>query len=175
MYRVVIIGAESTGKTTLAEQLAAHFEAPLSREFVRDFVEFIDRPIHVKDLEVIMEGQINYESEACKYSPRLVFHDTNLLSNSIYADYYFKQQPKALGSAISLAKYDLYLFCQNEIPWQLDGEQRDSPQATDEIHQAFEKHLTDCPVPVIQIKGNPEDRFHQAIYAIRECLSKGKS
>ena len=57
-----------------------------------------------------MEGQINYESEACKYSPRLVFHDTNLLSNSIYADYYLKQQPKALGSAISLAKYDLYLF-----------------------------------------------------------------
>ena len=175
MYRVVIIGAESTGKTTLAEQLAAHFKAPLSREFVRDFVESIDRPIHVKDLEVIMEGQINYESEACKYSPRLVFHDTNLLSNSIYADYYFKQQPKALGSAISLTKYDLYLFCQNEIPWQPDGEQRDSPQARDEIHQAFKKHLADCPVPVIQIKGNPEDRFHQAIYAIRECLSKGKS
>ena len=175
MYRVVITGAESTGKTTLAEQLAAHFEAPLSREFVRDYVESIDRPIRAKDLGAIMEGQINYESEACKNSPRIVFHDTNLLSNSIYAEYYFKQQPKALDSVLSLTKYDLYLFCQNEIPWQPDGEQRDSPRARDEIHQAFEKHLAVCPVPVIQIKGNPENRFHQAISAIRECLSKGKS
>lgn len=174
MYRVVITGAESTGKTTLAEQLSAHFEAPLSREFVRDFVESIDRPICAKDLDAIMEGQKNYECEACEKSPRLVFHDTNLLSNVIYADYYFKQQPKALDSALFLAKYDLYLFCQNEIPWHPDGEQRDSPQARDELHQAFEKHLADYPVPVIQIKGNPEDRFHQAINAVRECLSKGK-
>ena len=102
MYRVVITGAESTGKTTLAEQLAAHFEAPLSREFVRDFVESIDRPIYAKDLKVIIEGQMNYESEACKNSPRIVFHDTNLLSNSIYAEYYFKQQPKALDSVYPL-------------------------------------------------------------------------
>ena len=175
MYRVVITGAESTGKTTLTRQLAAHFEAPISREFVRDFVESIDRPIRVKDLGAIMKGQINYESEACKNSPRIVFHDTNLLSNSIYAEYYFKEQPKALESTLSHTKYDLYLFCQNEIPWQPDGEQRDSPQARNEIHIAFEKHLADCLVPVIQIKGNPENRFHQAISAIRECLSKGKS
>ena len=50
MYRVVITGAESSGKTTLAEQLAVHFEAPHSREFVRDFVESIDRPIHGGEL-----------------------------------------------------------------------------------------------------------------------------
>ena len=172
MYRVVITGAESSGKTTLAEQLAVHFEAPLSREFVRDFVESIDRPIHAKDLEVIMKGQIYNETEACKNSPRIVFHDTNLLSNSIYAEYYFKKQPKTLDSVLSLTKYDLYLFCQNEIPWQPDNEQRDSPEARDEIHKAFEKHLANCPVPVIQIKGNPENRFHQAISAIRESLSK---
>ena len=175
MYRVVITGAESTGKTTLAEQLAAHFEAPLSREFVRDFVELIDRPIYTKDLEVIMEGQINYESEACKNSPRIVFHDTNLLSNRIYAEYYFKQQPRGLDSVLSLSKYDLYLFCQNEIPWQPDGDQRDSFQAREEIHQAFEKRLADCPVPVMKIKGNPENRFHLAISTIRECLSKGRN
>ena len=107
MYRVVITGAESTGKTTLAEQLAAHFEAPLSREFVRDYAESIDRPIHAKDLGAIMEGQINYESEACKNSPRIVFHDTNVLSNSIYAEYYFKQQPKALDSVLSANQMDL--------------------------------------------------------------------
>ena len=57
MYRVVITGAESTGKTTLAEQLAAHFEAPLSREFVRDYVESIDRPIHAKDLGPLWKGK----------------------------------------------------------------------------------------------------------------------
>lgn len=174
MYRVVITGAESTGKTTLVEQLAAHFEAPFSSEFVRDFVDSINHPIRVEDLQAIMEGQISYENNACKKSPRLVFHDTNLLSNAIYADYYFKQQPNGLDVALSATQYDLYLFCQNEIPWEPDRAQRDSPQARDEIHQAFEQKLEASSVPVVQIKGKPEDRFHQAINAIRDCLSKGK-
>ncbi len=174
MYRVVITGAESTGKTTLVEQLAAHFEAPFSQEFVRDFVQSIDRPIREQDLNAIMSGQIKYENEAYGNSPRLVFHDTNLLSNVIYADYYFKQHPKELDLALSANQYDLYLFCQNEIPWEADGAQRDSPQARNELHQAFEEMLEVCTVPVVKIKGNPEDRFHQAINAIRECLSKRK-
>lgn len=174
MYRVVITGAESTGKTTLVEQLTAHFEAPFSREFVRDFAESINRPIEVQDLNAIMNGQIHYENEVCKKSTQLVFHDTNLLSNVIYADYYFQQQPKELNLALAGTQYDLYLFCQNEIPWEPDGAQRDSPQARDEIHQAFEQMLATSSVPSVAIKGNPEDRFHQAINAVRECLSKGK-
>ena len=92
----------------------------------------------------------------------------------IYADYYFKQHPKELDLALSANQYDLYLFCQNEIPWEPDGAQRDSPQARNELHQAFEEMLEVCTVPVVKIKGNPEDRFHQAINAIRECLSKRK-
>jgi NadR type nicotinamide-nucleotide adenylyltransferase len=174
MYRVVIIGAESTGKSTLVEQLAAHYEAPFSQEFVRDFVESVDRPISAKDLNAIMKGQISCENTACEKSPRLVFHDTNLLSNIIYADYYFKQHPKELDCALSATQYDLYLFCQNEIPWEPDGEQRDSPQARDEIHQVFEQMLEASSVPVVIIKGKPEDRFYQAINAIQECLSKGR-
>lgn len=174
MYRVVITGAESTGKTTLAEQLAAHFEAPCSREFVRDFVDSRDKPIGTEDLNPIMKGQIEYEHEACKKFPRLVLHDTNLLSNAIYAEHYFKVRPRELDAALSATKYDLYLFCQNEIPWQEDGTQRDSPEARDQIHQAFEEALEESTVPVVNIKGQPEDRFHQAINAIRDCFSKGK-
>ena len=174
MYRVVITGAESTGKTTLAEQLAAHFEAPFSREFVRDFVQSIDRPIREQDLNAIMNGQIKYENEACENTTRLVFHDTNLLSNVIYADYYFDQHPKELDLALSENQYDLYLFCQNEIPWVDDGAQRDSPLARDEIHQAFGEMLKDCAIPAIKIKGSPEDRFHQAINTIQEYLNKRK-
>ena len=56
MYRVVITGAESTGKTTLVEQLAAHFEAPFSQEFSRAFVQSIDRPIRDQNLNAIMSG-----------------------------------------------------------------------------------------------------------------------
>ena len=174
MYRVVITGTESTGKTTLVEQLAAHFEAPFSKEFVRDFVQSIDRPIQKQDLNAIISGQINYENKAFENSPKLVFHDTNLLSNMIYADYYFKQHSKELDLALSSNQYDLYLFCQNEIPWEPDGAQRDSPHARNEIHQAFGDVLEVCEVPVVKIKGNPEERFNQAINAIQECLNKRK-
>ena len=65
-----------------------------------------------------------------KTHPELSFMIPTFYPIAVYADYYyFKQQPKALDSALSLSKYDLYLFCQNEIPWQPDGQQRDSPQA----------------------------------------------
>ena len=173
MYRIVITGAESTGKTTLAEQLSAHFEAPCSSEFVRDFVESSDRPIQIEDLNTIMKGQIDYENTACEKSPRLVIHDTNLLSNVVYAEHYFKQTPRELASALSGTQYNLYLFCQNDIPWKEDGAQRDSLEARDQIHQAFEQMLEESSVPVVQIKGTPENRFYQAINSILEYLSKG--
>ena len=80
MLRVVITGAESTGKSTLTKQLADYFKAPFTDEFVRTYATNLNRPILADDLEPIFKGQLNLEQSACSKEPELIFHDTNLLS-----------------------------------------------------------------------------------------------
>ena len=64
MRRIVITGAESTGKSTLAKVLAKHFSAPLSTEFVRQYVNAVQRPLTAEDLEPIARGQFAAEAAA---------------------------------------------------------------------------------------------------------------
>ena len=84
MKRIVITGAESTGKTTLARALSAHFNEPYSEEYVRSFVDSINRTILKSDFNNITEGQRALEASARNQADKLVFHDTNILSNLVY-------------------------------------------------------------------------------------------
>ena len=89
MRRIVITGAESTGKSTLAKVLAKHFSAPLSTEFVRQYVNAVQRPLTAEDLEPIARGQFAAEAAAISNANNLVLHDTNILSSILYAKHYF--------------------------------------------------------------------------------------
>ena len=188
MKRIVITGAESTGKTRLTRALSDHFNAPHSKEYVRSFVDSINRPIVVSDFCKIVQGQIALEKEAClqarKQTCKLVFHDTNILSNLIYGRHYLEASAKdietaGLGSGIGFigqAPYDLYLFCQNDIPWKPDGRQRDSARARDHLHEQFAQSLTNISAlnatnaKTVLIYGSPEKRLNLAINAVDACL-----
>lgn len=167
MFRIVLIGAESTGKSTLCLQLADHFQAPYSREYVRDFVETKQRAVKRSDLEAIVDGQIRYEHTACQQANPLVFHDTNLLTNAIYADYYFQERPKTLEHSLAQSQYDLYLFCQDDIPWIADNQQRESPEVRTALQKCFHQALEASPIPTARIKGSPDHRLKTAIEFIK--------
>ena len=87
--RIVFIGAECTGKSTIARAVAEHFGDPCSDEYVRQYVEQLDRSLDESDLEPIAQGQIRLEDDAYAKAARYVFHDTNLLSTILYAEHYF--------------------------------------------------------------------------------------
>lgn len=166
MFRIVLIGAESTGKSTLCQQLAKHFQAPFSREYVRDFVECKQRAVERSDLDAIVDGQIGYEATACQQANPLVFHDTNLLSNAVYADYYFQVCPKKLARALDQSQYHLYLFCQDDIPWIADSQQRESPEARTALQKRFQKALEASPIHIAWIEGSQNQRLKTAIQSI---------
>jgi NadR type nicotinamide-nucleotide adenylyltransferase len=125
--RVVLFGAESTGKSTLAERLAAGFGAPWSAEYVREYWDTHGGVIGPGDLDAIARGQVAGEDAAAERAraggARVVFHDTDLLTCTIWDDLLFPGACPdwAREEATRRARTtDLYLFCDTDLPWSPD-------------------------------------------------------
>ena len=127
LLRVVLYGAESTGKSTLAERLAARFGAPWSPEHVREYWDSHDGVITAADLDAIARGQRAGEdaarTRAEEVGARVVFHDTDLLTCTIWDDLLFPTAcPEWLRveAAARARATDLFLFCDTDLPWASD-------------------------------------------------------
>lgn len=175
MLRVVITGAESTGKSTLTKELADYFKAPFTEEFVRSYVNRVQRSLEASDLNAIFQGQYSIEQAGCTNKPPLVFHDTNLLSNLIYADYYFKQIPDRLKLEILNQNYGLYLLCDTDIPWEADGLQRESSDLRSKLQKVFIEELAKRKIKPVLISGTKKERLEIAIQAVQKMLSSKNS
>lgn len=125
--RVVLFGTESTGKSTLAERLAARFGAPWSAEHVRAYWDSHDGVITAADLDAIARGQISGEDAASARAAAagvpVVFHDTDLLTCTVWDDLLFPGACPGWArteAAVRARATDLYLFCDADLPWAPD-------------------------------------------------------
>lgn len=125
--RVVLFGTESTGKSTLAERLAARFGAPWSAEHVREYWDSHDGVITAADLDAIARGQVAAEDAAAargaEAGARVVLHDTDLLTCTVWDDLLFPGAcPEWVRSeaARRARATDLFLFCDTDLPWAPD-------------------------------------------------------
>ena len=142
--RVVVIGSECTGKTTLAQALASRFGAPWVPEFCRGFQDAKGSPLDASDVEPIARGQ-NAEADAAERRARdLVVLDTDLVSTVVYARHYYGSCPEWIEAATRRRAGDLYLLLCPDVPWVADGLQRDRPDETEraEMHARFRDALT---------------------------------
>jgi NadR type nicotinamide-nucleotide adenylyltransferase len=170
MKRIVITGAESTGKSTLIKKLAAHYGEPWSDEYVRKYVDAIHHELSVDDLEPIACGQLVEEDSKLTEAKQFVLHDTNILSSIIYASYYFDTEIEWVNDAFLERDYTLYLLCMPDIPWVADAGQRESPEAREILHELFKDSLDILQIPYIEIYGTREARLTQAVQAINAVL-----
>ena len=161
--RIVFIGAECTGKSTLAKALAEHFNEPCSAEYVRFHVEKLDRPLDATDLEPIARGQIQLEDEALKRATEFVFHDTNLLSSILYAEHYFNTHIQWADKAFQERKYARYFLCEPDFPWEADPGQRESPEERLKLQHLFEDILNRFHIPFIRLSGPLEQRLNNVL------------
>jgi NadR type nicotinamide-nucleotide adenylyltransferase len=155
--RVCLIGPECTGKTTLAEQLSAHFGAPWVPEFAREYAERVARELTVDDVEPIARGQMALEDAAANEG--LVILDTDLISTVVYARHYYGQCPEWIEAAAAKRKADLYLLTDIDVPWVADG-LRDSAAPRESLYDKFARTLKDYDANVATITG---ERFAAAI------------
>jgi NadR type nicotinamide-nucleotide adenylyltransferase len=169
---IVVTGSECTGKTTLAAELADRFEAPWSKEFVREYVDRKQAELDASDVEPIAEGQLAGEQAADReaFSRRraLVVRDTDLYSTVVYSRYYYGSCPVWIAGAARARTGDLYLLLCPDVPWVADGLQRDRPdeEARSHIHHQFHDTLVAAGARVVEIRGSWPERHAQAVAAI---------
>jgi NadR type nicotinamide-nucleotide adenylyltransferase len=172
VIRVVLTGSESTGKSTLAEQLAARYGAERVPEFVRGFAERKGAPIEYSDHGAIARGQIALEDEHIARAGALVVQDTDLLSTVVYCRHYFGACPAWIEEAARARRPDLYLLCEIDLPWVADGV-RDRGHLREEMQQHFRDAVLASGTAVATVTGVGDARLERATEAIDALLLAG--
>ncbi|MDX5339655.1 MAG: ATP-binding protein [Cyclobacteriaceae bacterium] len=165
--RILILGPESTGKSTLAEDLANHFTEPWVPEYAREYLENLDRPYCYEDLAEIGKGQIFQEDQLAQKANKFLFCDTDLRVIHIWSEHRFgKTDPWVLDQIVK-RKYDLILLTDTDLPWEPDP-LREYPEL--EMRQYFFKKYLDLAeksgFPFLIVSGNKESRLQFAVEAI---------
>jgi HTH-type transcriptional repressor of NAD biosynthesis genes len=164
--RVVVTGSESTGKTTLARDLARHFDTLWTPEYGRVYLDETARPFATEDMEPIARGQIALEEDARRRANRIVVQDTDLVSTVVYSRHYHGTCPAWIEERSRSRRADLYLLLDTDVAWVADP-QRDRPHLRREMQEHFRASLEERGCPIVEVSGTWEARFAQAVAAVR--------
>jgi NadR type nicotinamide-nucleotide adenylyltransferase len=165
LKRIAITGPESTGKSTLAEALAMHYNSVFVPEFARDYIEKLERDYDFSDILVIAQGQLKQEQEFAGKASGFLFCDTELLVTRIWSWHRYGKTHEWIDNQINNKRYDLYLLCNIDLPWEYDP-QREHPHLREYFFNWYHKELISLDVPFVIISGTAEERLFNAIKAI---------
>ena len=166
--RVCIIGAESTGTTTLAQALAAHCQTEWVPEYGREYCEKNWREGYVwktGEFTHIATEQLRREDLAARQANRVLICDTDALATSVWHERYLNQpSPEVLAIARS-RPHDLYILTGDDIPFVQDG-LRDGEHIRHAMHQRFRNVLDAWGTPWLEVYGSHEERLTQTTVRI---------
>ena len=174
IVKVVLFGPESTGKTTLSQQLARHYNTVWAPEYAREYLQNkwnnYRKTCEASDLIPIAVGQMKLENDLAKKADKVLICDTDLLETKVYSqEYYGGFVDEKLDNAAKENQYDLYLLTYIDTPWEKD-DLRDRPNQRLEMFKAFEKALKDHNKNYIILKGDKKTRLQKAVKAIDKIL-----
>ena len=175
--KVVIIGPESTGKTSLCEQLAQHYNTIWCPEFAREYLLTHPVDYNYEDLLTIAKGQIDLEdkfiSKLTTQNLSLLFVDTDMYVMKVWSEFVFEKCHRFILEQIVKRKYGLYLLCNVDLPW-IPDELREYPsvETRKKLFNIYKDAMANQSVPWIEINGSYEERLRKAIAAVDRLLKK---
>lgn len=176
IIKIAMYGPESTGKTTLASQLAEVFNTVWIPEFARDYLQdkwdLKQEICTQEDLIPIAFGQIKLENEAVSVANRFLFCDTNILVTKVFSDIYYNSCDPILEEAAKEHEYDLIFLTDIDVVWEPD-DIRDKPDDRETTFATFENTIKELKKPYIKLSGNKEERLEKAAKIIND-LEKAK-
>ncbi len=182
MKKIVVIGPESTGKSTLCEQLAEHYRTVWVPEYARGYLLEHGTHYSFDNLLTIARGQVELEERMARElkrshkasghdHPGLLFIDTNLYVMKVWCEFVFGQCHSWILDGIASRKYDLYLLCNIDLPWVKD-ELREYPDLESrlQLYHIYRDTMINQQVPWADISGNYEERLSKAISAVEKMI-----
>jgi NadR type nicotinamide-nucleotide adenylyltransferase len=171
MYKITLTGPESVGKSTLARQLAEHFNGIFVSEFARAYVENLQRNYTYNDVVIIAEKQIEQYNSYCNSSNQagFVFFDTFLIITKVWFNVVYNRCPAWLGKAIEQHPMDLYLLCYPDLPWEADGVRENETNRL-QLFEMYQHELDFYGFNYHIIKGNGHERLQAAINEINKLI-----
>ncbi|GGE98344.1 DUF4301 family protein [Flavobacterium limi] len=165
IIKIALFGPESTGKTTLAKQLADHYETEWVPEFARDYLQAKwDKNQQLcteRDMMPIAYGQVVLENEKLDTAQKYLFCDTNLMVTKVFSEVYYGSCNPLLNEAALAHEYDLFFLTDIDVPWEKD-DIRDTPNKRETVFSVFKQTLIDNNKPFITISGDKERRLAKA-------------
>ena len=176
--KVVIIGPESTGKSTLCKQLAEHYNTIWVKEYAREYLLKNGTNYTFENLLDIAKGQVRNEElvignweEANKSKidnlKSTIFIDTNMYVMKVWCEFVFEKCHHWILNRIVERKYDLYLLCNIDLPWVKD-ELREYPDliSRQKLYHYYKDIMINQNVPWVDISGSYEERLEKAIESL---------
>ncbi|MEZ5870525.1 MAG: AAA family ATPase [Nitratireductor sp.] len=171
--RIVLIGAESTGKSTLAPQLARHFDTLYVPEYGRTYDTFRTGEWTAASFVEIEAGHGAMRAAMAPKAGMLLFEDTDELATRMWETALTGASPARAGPS-KLA--DLYLLLATDLPWRDDGTRYMAENAFRENFQkSLEIELSEAGVQWQEIRGSGHQRLEAAIAAVIEAFPFARS
>lgn len=170
--RILILGPESTGKSTLAEDLSSYFKEPWVPEFAREYLERLDRTYRFEDLLIIGKGQVASEDKLAEIAENILFVDTDLRVIHIWSEHRFAKTDPWVLEQIGKRTYDLILLTDTDLPWEPDP-QREYPDLESRRY-FFNKYLLlarESGTPYLVVSGDRETRLRTSVEAVEKLVS----
>ena len=177
LKKIVVIGPESTGKSTLCESLALHYQTKWVPEYAREFLLTNGNVYTYNDLLTIANGQIALEDEVCltinDQRSTLIFIDTDMYVMKVWCEFVFAKCHQWIIDQIVERNYDLYILCNTDLPWVKD-ELREYPdlETREKLFHIYKDIMVNQKTSWVEIRGIHENRMQLAIEAVDLLLKK---
>lgn len=174
--RIALLGAESTGKSTLAQALAERLRAATGLrvepvdEWLRHWCEIHQRTPRAEEQAAIAAEQ-QARIDAAARTADIVIADTTPLMTAVYSELIFQDHSLSDRALAQQSQFELTLLMALDLPWQADGIQRDGPQVQAPVDQALRRHLRRSGLRWAVIGGRGEQRLEAALDALTPLLA----
>jgi NadR type nicotinamide-nucleotide adenylyltransferase len=171
--RIVIIGPESTGKSTLCKQLAQHYNTTWCPEYAREYLLQHGMQYTFEDLLTIAKGQWKLDNDittqAGKQNAPFVFVDTDQYVMKVWCEFVFGKCHSWITRRAAEQQAAMYLLCDTDLPWTKD-ELREYPDhaSRQKLFCYYKDILVNDSTPWALVNGSETDRLNTAIHAIEK-------
>jgi NadR type nicotinamide-nucleotide adenylyltransferase len=173
--RVALVGAESTGTTTLTRALAKQFRTTWVPEFGRFYTEgkmLSETKWETEEFAFIADIQNRMEDAYARQADRILFCDTTAWATRLWHERYMGRLDPAVDALAHNRRYDLVILTGDEIPFVDDG-MRDGEHIRHAMQGRFRELLESECIPYIEVRGSVEERLAQAVVACEGLLRSG--